>query len=461
MTTLTQAQQQAKYIREYPEEFFENTLDVRFWSKQEEIVHSIRDHVKTAVRSSNSAGKTYSIARIAQWFLAAFPPAVVINTAPTHRQVENQFWREFRRAYNHAPVNLGGKLLKTRFDIDEDWFAMGFSVAGSDSAMESFQGWHGENILFIVDEASGVHPRIFEAIEGGLAGGGVCRLVMIGNPTRNTGDFADAFKDPQVNKIHISAYDTPNVKQGKVVIPGLSTKEWIEQMISKYGEDHDIVRVRVKGEFPRKEANTKIGVDLVADAIYADREHYGTEKIAGLDVARFGDDRSSLVARHGNKAWVEKIWVHTDTMELAGHAKRWLLEHPDYVLHIDITGGLGAGVFDRLREQPEVSDRVFGVNVAVAADDKENFANLRSEGWDGIAEWMRDAILIDIEGNNFVDEFYELAHPTYKYRSNGQEVLEAKADMKKRGVKSPDVGDALVLTKQRPTEGGILLPLMG
>lgn len=455
--TSTQAQQQARLIRDYPEEYFVETLDVHFWQKQEEIVDSIKKNVKTAVRSCNSAGKTYSIARIALWFLAAYPPAVVINTAPTHRQVENQFWREFRRAYNHAPVNLGGKLLKTRFDIDEDWFAMGFSVADNDSSMESFQGWHGTNILFIVDEASGVHPRIFEAIEGGLAGGGVCRLVMIGNPTRNTGDFADAFKDPSVGKIHISAYDVPNVKEDEIIIPGLATREWVEQMITKYGGSSDIVRVRVKGEFPKREANTKISIDAIAQAIGADREHYGEQKIAGLDVARFGDDRSALVPRHGNKAWVEKIWQQSDTMSLAGEAKRWLMENEDYVMHIDITGGMGAGVFDRLKEQPEVGDRVMGVNVAASPQDKESFVNLRAEGWDAASEWMRDAILVE---NEHVDEFYELAHPTYKYQSNGKEILESKADMKKRGVKSPDVGDALVLTLQSPTEGGMLMPMV-
>ena len=456
---MTQAQQQAKLIREYPEEYFVDTLDVRFWEKQEEIVDSIKKNVKTAVRSCNSAGKTYSIARIALWFLSAYPPAVVINTAPTHRQVENQFWREFRRAYNHAPVDLGGKLLKTRFEIDEDWFAMGFSVADNDSSMESFQGWHGTNILFIVDEASGVHPRIFEAIEGGLAGGGVCRLVMIGNPTRNTGDFAGAFKDPKVGKIHISAYDVPNVKENDIVIPGLATKEWVDSMISKYGKSSDIVRVRVNGEFPKREANTKISIDAIEQAIKqgAEREHYGEVKIVGLDVARFGDDRSALVPRHGNKAWVEKIWEQSDLMDLAGYSKRWLLENEGYVMHIDITGGMGAGVFDRLREQPETADRVFGVNVAAAAVNKEKFANLRAEGWDAASEWMRDAILAD---NEFVDEFYELAHPTYKYQSSGKELLESKADMKKRGVKSPDVGDALVLTLQTPTEGGMLMPLV-
>lgn len=455
----TKIQELTTYIRDNPEYYFKNVLDVTFWDKQKEIVESLKVNVKTAVRSCNSAGKTYSIARIAHWFLSAYPHSVVINTAPTHRQVENQFWREFRRAHKQAARPMGGKLLKTRFEIDEDWFAIGFSPRDGEGAMETFQGWHAENILFIVDEASGVHPSIFEAIEGGLAGGGVCRLVMIGNPTRNTGDFADAFKDPQVNKIHISAYDTPNVKQGKVIIPGLATKPWIESMISKYGEDSDIVQVRVFGNFPKKESDALISVDRVSKAINAERERYGSAKVAGLDVARFGNDRSSLVKRTGNAASVVKIWQKTDLMSLAGEVKRWMLSNPEYDLHIDITGGIGAGVFDRLKEQDDVGDRVFGVSVSNSATDKDNYANLRAEGWDECNAWLRDAILEDEDGNNYVDEFYELAHPKYRYKSNGQLLLESKDDMKKRGVKSPDVGDALVLTLQRPTEGGALLPL--
>ena len=433
-------------IREDPEGFISGVLGASFWSKQKEIIESIKKHKKTTVRSNNSAGKTYSIARIALWFLFAYPPAVVINTAPTDRQVRNQFWREFRRAHKSAKLPLGGKLMKTQFEIDEDWFAIGFSTKEGDDGMEKFQGWHGENMLVIVDEASGVHPSIFEAIQGALAGGKMVRLVYIGNPTRTEGDFADSFSDPSFNKIHISAFDSPNVKAKKLVIPGLATHEWVEDMKRKYGEDSDVYRVRVKGEFPKKSADTLISVDMVASAIDADRELYGHDEWIGVDVARFGSDWSALVYRKGNFAKVLDKVQGQDTMQIAGLTKRRLMEYPNARAKIDIIG-VGSGVFDRLAEQEDVSARVEGVNVAIPATEKGDYVNVRAEAWDDARLWLRDAVLVPHE------DWYQLCKPKYKITSQGKIQLESKDDMKKRGVPSPDVGDGLALTFARSSEG--------
>lgn len=440
-------------IRDDPDYFFNEVLGVELWSKERELLHSVKDHPKTTVRSNNSSGKTYTIARIALWFLFAFPPAVVINTAPTHRQVENQFWREFRKAYKSAKVNFGGKLLKTQFNLAEDWYAIGFSTQAGEDGMEKFQGWHGQNVLIIVDEASGVSKPIFEAIQGALAAGGTVRLVYIGNPTKNTGDFADSFKDPSFNKIHISAYDVPNVIEKKVIIQGLATWDWVQDMIRKYGDDSDVVRVRVRGEFPKREANTLISVDLVTEAINADRERYGEQEYIGLDPARYGGDRACFVYRKGNFAEVLEKIESSDTMTLAGKAKVWLKQYPKAKLRIDVIG-VGAGIFDRLKEQPDVASRIEGVNVAAAATDNENYVNLRAEAWQDTKEWLRDAVLEEDE------DWFQLAQPKFKIQSSGKLLLESKEDMRKRGVKSPDVADALVLTIARATEGGEFMVLM-
>lgn len=441
-------------IRDNPRYYFHDILGVELWQKQEDILSSIRKHRRTAVRSCNSAGKTWFIARLALWFLSAYPFSVVINTAPTHRQVENQFWRHLRSAYKQSKMNLGGKLLKTQLNIDEDWFALGFSTQDGEGGMEAFQGWHSKNILVIIDEASGVHKRIFEAVEGAMAGGSVVRLVLIGNPTRNTGDFAEAFKDPSYSKIHIAASDIPNVRQKRQVIEGLATWEWVQEMKAKYGEDSDIYRVRVDGEFPRKNSDTMIPLELIENALDADRERYGDEEVIGLDPARFGDDKAAFVRRKGNYAEVLEVIDKCDTMALAGKGVFYLKKYPETKLRIDIVG-LGAGIFDRLKEIPEVAARVQGVNSAASPNDKESYVNLRAESWDDTKAWLRDAVLKKDEG------FYELAGPKYKLNSQGKIQLESKDDMKKRGVKSPNVGDALVLTLSRPTEGAVPLILWG
>jgi phage terminase large subunit len=178
-------------------------------------------------------------------FLFAYYPAVVINTAPVWTQVENQYWRYLRDAYLKAHYRLGGTLLKTQLNIAENWFAMG--LANDPDRMEAFQGWHAENIMVIFDEASGIAPKIFEAALGAMAGGKIVRFVLIGNATQNSGPFYDAFKDPTFNKIKISAFDVPNVREKRQIIPGLVTWEWVEEVRRKFGEDSDIYRVRVSG----------------------------------------------------------------------------------------------------------------------------------------------------------------------------------------------------------------------
>jgi hypothetical protein len=432
--------------KQFPEVFHREVLGHEPWEKQLEISRSIRDHRNTAIRSNNGSGKTYHMAREALRFLYCYgPDAVVINTAPTWTQVENQFWRNLRDAFLKARFPLAGDLLKTKLHIDETWFAIG--LANDEHNMEAFQGWHAKSMMVIFDEASGISPKIYEAALGAMAGGHVVRFVLIGNPTQNSGPFYDAFKDPNYNKIHISAFDTPNVQAKRQVIPGLVTWEFVEEVRQKYGEDSDIYRVRVLGEFPQHASDTLISINAVESAFGADREliNQDDERI-GLDPARFGDDDTAFVHRQGNKARVLEVVNGNDTMTIAGKAVRYLKDHPKASLWIDVIG-VGAGIFDRLKEQPTVASRVYGVNSAATPRDPAEYINIRAESWGNVRDWLRDAILEKHEA------FYELAQPKYKITSAGKLQLESKEDMKKRGVHSPNVGDALALTLSKPTEG--------
>lgn len=433
-------------IRSDPYFFYEKILGDNLWEKQREIVDKVEKHRRVTIMSCNGAGKTYLIPRMALRFLIAHTHSLVINTAPTWRQIENQYWRHFRDAYNKSKYFLGGQLLKTQFNFQEDWFAIG--IASDIKNVASFQGWHAKNVMVIFDEASGIPRVIWEAVEGLISGGVNVKFVCVGNPNQNTGDFIDTFNSNLYEKVYISAFDLPNVKEKKQVIPGLSSYEWVEEMREKYGEDSDIWRVRVLGRPPKQGNNNLISLERVESAFDADRERYGANiKKLGVDVARFGDDRTALVLRIGNYAEVIDVIDKFDTMSVAGVVAKYLRENKDVDAYIDITGGLGAGVYDRLREQPDISGRVFGVNVASQAKDSESYINIRAESWDTMKSWLKDAILKKHEG------FYQLASPRYKITSNGKIQLESKEDMKKRGISSPDVGDALALTLSKATEG--------
>ena len=425
--------------------FHSEILGYEPWKKQLEISNSIRDHRNTAVRSCNGAGKTFHVAREALRFLYSFPNSVVINTAPTWTQVENQFWRYFREAHKTALVNLGGNLLKTELTITDTWFAKG--IANNPDNVASFQGWHAENIMMIFDEASGIPPVIWEAAIGAMSGGQMVRFVVIGNPNLNSGPFYNAFKDPTFNKLRISAFDIPNVIEKRPVIPGLTDHHFVEEVASRYGENSDAYKVRVLGEFPNQASNTLISLDLIENAFNADRECQEQDKqYIGLDPARFGDDDSAFVFRQGNFAKVLEVINGNNTMELAGKAVKYLRDYKHADIYIDVIG-LGAGIYDRLKEQPSISGRVYGVNSAGKPRQPDEFINIRAESWMNVREWLRDAILDKHEG------FYELANPMYKMTSAGKTQLEGKEEMKKRGVRSPNVGDALALTLSRPTEG--------
>jgi hypothetical protein len=355
---------------------------------------------------------------------------VVITTAPTFRQVKEILWREIRAVAGKKPLYPKSAVLDTQISLSEKHFALGLS---SDKS-EQFQGFHSPHLLVIVDEASGVPEEIFQAIDG-LAPE---KILLIGNPTQNSGRFADSFRQERVKKIHISAYDVPNVIESKVVIAGLITNNDIERIRDNYGGDSDVFRVRVQGDFPMADSHSLIGMDEVTGALEREVKVFPQwEKKLGVDVARYGDDRGVILVRHHEKVIRKEYVTKRDLMHMCGEVLRIAKEEhiQAHNIYVDVIG-VGAGVVDRLREQ---GWQVNEVNVANKAKDDEHYMNLRAELYGRLKEWLKTGSLPD-------DSFYELANIQYKFTSKGQLQLESKEDMKKRGLSSPDVSDALALT---------------
>jgi len=173
-------------------------------------------------------------------------------------------------------------------------------------------------------------------------------------------------------------------------------------------------------------------------------------KALGVDPARFGDDRTSLTYRQGRKAHWTRKYKKKDTMEVTGIVKSAIDELEmdasagDRVF-IDI-GGLGAGVYDRLREL--VDHRlIVDVNAGGKPLDAKKYSNKRAEIWGTTKEWLND-VPCDIPDD---DELHaDLTQITYSYNSNSALVMEKKEAMKKRGFRSPDCADSLGLTLAQP-----------
>jgi len=193
-----------------PVEFVRHDLKTPLWGKQAQILRAIKRNRRTAVRSSNGSGKTFVAATAVIWWLMAHPyePAMVVTTAPTQHQVRDLLWREIRSLYAKNATLIGGTLGRTTLEIDHNHYATGLST----DSPERFQGFHETNILFVVDEASGVREQVFDAIEGSMTSRRA-RLLLIGNPTSLAGTFYKAFhqRRTQYKTIHISAFDTPNL----------------------------------------------------------------------------------------------------------------------------------------------------------------------------------------------------------------------------------------------------------
>ncbi|MCI0851328.1 MAG: AAA family ATPase, partial [Chloroflexi bacterium] len=194
-----------------PVEFVRYDLKTPLWGKQAEILREIASEKRVAVRSCNGSGKTFVAATAVIWWLMAHAhtSAMVVTTAPTQHQVRDLLWREIRNLYFRNAALIGGKIGRTTLELSPRHFATGLST----DSPERFQGFHETNILFVVDEASGVHEEVFEAIEGSMTSRRV-RLLLIGNPTSLSGTFYRAFHQnrAQYKTIHISAFDTPNLR---------------------------------------------------------------------------------------------------------------------------------------------------------------------------------------------------------------------------------------------------------
>ena len=210
---------------------------------QKEAATAIAQHRKVSIRSGQGVGKTAFEANLVLWFLACFPYPRVVCTAPTRQQLNDVLWAEIAKWQERSPV-LQAMLVWTKTRVymrghEKRWFA----VARTATKPENMQGFHEDNMLFVVDEASGVADPIMEAIQGTLSGDNN-RLLMCGNPTQNTGTFHDSHTvDAQSYYcMKVSSRDSPR-----------TNKQNIADLERKFGKNSNVVRVRVDGEFPENE----------------------------------------------------------------------------------------------------------------------------------------------------------------------------------------------------------------
>ena len=437
------------FYADHPVEFVEDIIKARPERQQREMLQSVANNPLTSVRSGHGVGKSAVESWLIIWFLSTRPYPKIPCTAPTKHQLYDILWAEVSKWLRNNPV-LENDIIWTQEKVfmrgyREEWFA----VARTASKPDALQGFHASHVLYIIDEASGVDDKVFEPILGALTTEG-SRLFMAGNPTKLTGFFYDSFhkhKD-QYNTIHVDGR-----KSGRVDL------KFIDKIVDMFGENSDVFRVRVAGEFPQNEENAFIPISLVMSAINTDKvEHIRPVRISiGVDVARFGEDDTAiaenidgdiqpLIARHG-----QDLYATAD--DIVSRYKALLLRFPKYrgmiYVVVDDTG-VGGGVTDILNREKQVQKLnrmiVVPVNFSAAVPDKE-----AAKRYADIATWMwaclRDmAAAGDLHLPNDDTLTGQLSSRKYIFSGTPEKLkLESKESLKSRGLPSPDRADAEAL----------------
>ena len=438
---MTEANPLEEFVLRYKDDpvlFVKEVLGATPYDYQAEFLDALASgERKMSVRSGHGTGKSTTSSWAMLWYVLLRFPNKVVVTAPTSGQLFDALFAELKRWINELPPQLQ-VLLTVKSDRVELTAAPAEAFISARTSRaetpEALAGVHSQNVLLVVDEASGVPEKVFEAAAGSMSGHSAT-TILLSNPTRSSGTFFES---------QTRLASTWWTRRWSCVESPLVSEEFVDEMRLRYGEDSNAFRIRVLGEFPMADDDTIIPFHLADSAIKRDIEiPEDTKPIWGLDVARFGADKTALCKRYGNVVTEITSWQGLDLMQTVG---RVMAEYeglspsmrPSEILVDSI--GVGGGVVDRLRE---LGAPVRGINVGEAPAMGNTYMNLRAELWFKTKGWLEDR---SCKLPNDDQLLAELTSIRYAFTPGGKMKAESKDDMRKRGLKSPDLADALCLT---------------
>lgn len=436
--------------------FVQDCLEMKPTDQQLELLEAIKKACrgeapkKISVRSGHGTGKDAIACAIILWFMCTRFNAKVACFAPTARQLQDVLWSELGKWLLKSKVRDDFVKIQHKFfhkDFPDTWWTRTLAPASNASKEEQAEttaGLHGDHFLVIADEASGIKDPIFQALEGALTQDDNW-ILLIGNMTKTGGYYYDSHFHQQIapswQRLHWRSDLSSNVK-----------KSYVDYMALKYGVESNVYKIRVLGDPPLADANTLIPLEWARNCIDNDIPASAEDVLyLGADIARFGDDDTIILPRRGLviHPWIKLSSV--DTFVTANKIAETIEDTEAEGAAIDEIG-IGAGVVDWLSKTNN-SRRIFGVNVSMASSDITKYSLLRDELWWRVRERCRLGQYsfpskLNPDGISMGEELAnELSLPWYEYNQHGGIKVCSKKEMKRQGIASPNIADALCLTE--------------
>lgn len=428
---------------------------------QKDVLASVALDPKVAMSACKGPGKSCVLAWIVWWFLVCHYDAQVVCVSITRDNLRDNLWKEIatwgsKSALVVSMFNIGKERIENKTRPVQWWVsARGFAQdADQTQQANTLAGLHNPDVMIVLDELGDYPVGVLAAAEAIFATKGQnARLVCAGNPTSTKHALHTVVSNPTGWKLITITGDPDDPKRS----PRISL-DWAKAEIAKHGRDNPWIMVNILGEFPPGGSMQLIPSNLVTAAMRRDvpaRAYMGDARIWGIDPARFGDDEIVLMRRQGILARRAITWRNKNGTQLGDAIAHEIHEHtkrgekPDAIF-IDV-GSVGSSAYDRLCVLG-FEHLVQPVDFGGGADRPDIYANKRAEMWILMKDWLtkvkaclpNDPILAA-----------ELQGPEYDFRVVHKQtvyILEAKADMKTRGVQSPNRADALCLTFAAPVE---------
>jgi len=424
------------------------------WQADALMAAAVRNRV--VLKAAKGPGKTCVLAWIILWFLCTRPYSKIAATSITGDNLRDNLWAELAKWLGRSSfLKAKFKWTKTKLECreaPETWFVTARTwpqTADSNRQADTLAGLHADHIMFVLDESAAIPQAVMTTAEAVLASGIESKVIQAGNPTNLDGPLYRAC----VTDKHL--WHVTNIT-GDPDDPKRSSRidiQWARDQIKSYGRENPWVKVNVLGEWPQASLNSLLGPQDVEDA---QRRHLTPDKFQwaqkrlGVDVARYGDDRTVIFPRQGLASFRPRVMRHArdsaasvDIANAIMAAKRaWGSEAE----MIDATGGWAAGATDILRSMGESP---LDIQFAAPGHDSR-YHNRRAEMWFAMANWVKTGGALPP-----VPELVaELSTPTYTFQKNGKFLLEDKDHIKERLGRSPDLADALALTFGMPEQPG-------